>query len=440
MKKGVFHNSVLTLIRQVLSIGFGLLATMIIARVLGAEGQGKYTLAILLPTLLYTLLNSGLSASTVYFIGKGKYTDDEVYSTNLLSSLLLSAFSMLVGGVIVLFFKEYFFEGLASQLLVYTLLILPLIFLQRNLQTIFQGKEEFEKFNLIVILNQFGLLFFSFVFLYVLDLGLIGAIFSFASSQLIMLFASFYFLHQSYGLFWPKKYSIQYFKEGFTFGVKGHLSNVLSFVNYRIDMFLIAYFIDDVAVGIYSIAVLLVERVWLVSQSVSTVLFARVANLNTDFERNRFTSLAARNTFFITFLGGLFLAIFSHWIIVILFGDEYVNSIIPFLYMIPGVVIFSLGKVLANDFTGRGYPEINTYIAFVVALTNFGLNIWLIPTYGIKGAALATSTSYILDSTIKSIIFSIKNKVSILDIVIIKMSDFQLFKTEFLKLYKSIKR
>ena len=38
MKKGVFHNSVLTLIRQVLSIGFGLLATMIIARVLGAEG------------------------------------------------------------------------------------------------------------------------------------------------------------------------------------------------------------------------------------------------------------------------------------------------------------------------------------------------------------------------------------------------------------------
>ena len=90
MKKGVFHNSLLTLIRQVLSIGFGLLATMIIARVLGAEGQGQYTLAILLPTLLYTLLNSGLSASTVYFIGKGKYTDDEIYSTNLLSSLLLS--------------------------------------------------------------------------------------------------------------------------------------------------------------------------------------------------------------------------------------------------------------------------------------------------------------------------------------------------------------
>ena len=96
MKKGVFHNSVLTLIRLALSIALGLLATMIIARDLGAEGQGKYTLAILLPTLLYTLLNSGLSTSTVYFIGKGKYSDDEVYSTNLLSSLLLSVLKRLI--------------------------------------------------------------------------------------------------------------------------------------------------------------------------------------------------------------------------------------------------------------------------------------------------------------------------------------------------------
>ena len=248
------------------------------------------------------MLNSGLSASTVYFIGKKKYTDDEVYSTNLLSSLLLSILYAFRWCNSFIFFKDYFFEGLASQLLLYTLLILPLIYLQRNLQTIFQGKEEFEKFNLVVILNQFGLLFFFFLFLYALDLGLIGAIFSFASSQLLMLFASFYFLRQSYGLFWPKKYSIQYLKEGFAFGLKGHLSNVLSFVNYRIDMFLIAYFIDDVAVGIYSIAVLLAERIWLVSQSVSTVLFARICQFKYGFRKKPIYILGGSKYFFHYFL------------------------------------------------------------------------------------------------------------------------------------------
>ena len=49
------------------------------------------------------------------------------------------------------------------------------------------------------------------------------------------------------------------------------------------------------------VAVLISERIWLVSQSVSSVLFARVANLSNDKERNKFTSLASRNTLMITF-------------------------------------------------------------------------------------------------------------------------------------------
>ena len=238
------------------------------------------------------------------------------------------------------------------------------------------------------------------------------------------------------GLFWPKKVSIDFAKESFKFGLKGHLSNVLSFFNYRIDMFIIAYFMDDVAVGVYSVAVLLAERIWLISQSVSSVLFARVANLSNDDVRNRFTSIASRNTLFITLVGGLFLAVISKWFIELFFGMEFVDSVQPFLYMIPGVVIFSMSKVLANDFIGRGYPEINTYIAFVTALTNFGLNIWLIPIYGLKGAAIATSSSYILDALIKSVYFSFKNNVAFKEFYIFKSSDLGLYKTQINKYLK----
>ena len=81
-------------------------------------------------------------------------------------------------------------------------------------------------------------------------------------------------------------------------------------------------FLDDIAVGLYSVAVLISERIWLVSQSVSSVLFARVANLSDDLERNKFTSLASRNTLLITFVGGLILALVSHWFINLFFGGE----------------------------------------------------------------------------------------------------------------------
>jgi len=436
MKKGAFHNSLLTITRQVLSIGFGILSTMIIARSLGAEGQGQYTLAILLPTILYTFFNAGLSTSTVFFVGKKKYSDEEIYSTNLFTSLILSLFSILIGILIVFFFKDFLFENISAKLMLYVLMILPILFIQKNLPTIFQGKEEFEKFNIIVILNQFGLLVFSLLFVWFLGWGILGAIVSFAAAQLLMLIVTFYFLKKSYNLFWPKKYSITYLRESFYFGIKGHFSNVLTFLNYRLDMFLIAYFLDDASVGIYSIAVLLSERIWMVSQSVSAVLFARVANLNDDGSKNKFTSLASRNTLFISVLGGLFLAVFSHWLIVLLFGEEYMQSVVPFLILIPGVVIFSMGRVLANDFTGRGQPEINTYIAIVIAITNLLLNLWLIPAYGIKGAALATSCAYVLDVIIKSIVFSVKNKVLFSDFIILKRSDIQLYKNKLVLILK----
>jgi O-antigen/teichoic acid export membrane protein len=229
---------------------------------------------------------------------------------------------------------------------------------------------------------------------------------------------------------------MNYAKDSFIFGLKGHISNVLSFINYRIDIFIIAYFLDDIAVGLYSVAVLISERIWLVSQSVSSVLFARVANLSDDVERNKFTSLASRNTLLITFVGGLILALVSHWFINLFFGESYSQSVIPFLYLIPGVVIFSMSKVLANDFIGRGYPEINTYIAFVTALCNLGLNFWLIPKYGIKGAAIATTSSYLLDALMKSCYFSFKNNISFSEFYIIKLSDLTLYKKQINKYLK----
>ena len=436
MSKGVFYNSFLTVIRQVLSIIFGLFAMIIIARVLGSSGQGQYTLAILLPTMLYTLLNSGLSISTVFYIGQKKYSDCQIYSTNLFTSLLLSIASIFIGLIIIFFFKDYFFESLTVKLLLYTLLIIPLLFTQKNLQTIFQGKEDFEKFNMIVILNQLGLLLFAILFVLVLDMGVFGAVLSFAMSQFLMLLASFYFLKVYYNLLLPSQVSMIYAKDSLIFGLKGHISNVLSFINYRIDIFIIAYFLDDIAVGLYSVAVLISERIWLVSQSVSSVLFARVANLSDDAERNKFTSLASRNTLLITFVGGLILALVCNWFINLFFGESYSQSVIPFLYLIPGVVIFSMSKVLANDFIGRGYPQINTYIAFVTALCNLGLNFWLIPKYGIKGAAIATTSSYLLDALMKSCYFSFKNNISFSEFYIIKFSDLTLYKNQINKYLK----
>ena len=70
MSKSVIYNSSITVVRQVLGIIIGMLSAMIIARVLGVEGQGKYALVILLPNVLYTVFNMGVAPATVFYIGK----------------------------------------------------------------------------------------------------------------------------------------------------------------------------------------------------------------------------------------------------------------------------------------------------------------------------------------------------------------------------------
>ena len=121
------------------------------------------------------------------------------------------------------------------------------------------------------------------------------------------------------------------------------------------------------------------------------------------------------------------MALISPWLIQFLFGNEFNGSVIPFLYMIPGVVLFALSKILANDFVGRGRPEINSFIAFFVAILNIILNILLIPSFGIKGAAITTSICYGLDAFIKVIYFSLHNKISFFKFVLVRQSDFKFY-------------
>lgn len=399
----------------------------LIARLLGPEKQGQYTLIILLPTILYTFLNSGISISTVYFVGIKKYSDQEIYFTNLFFSLALSFFSMVIGLLVTVFFSDYFFANIPIQLLLYALLIVPMIYLQKILQSFLHSKEDFLNLNFVVILNQLGLLFFSLLFVWYLNLSVLGAVISFACTQLLMVIVSYSIIQKKYEFGFSLTSSLPYLKDSLIFGLKGHISNILTFLSYRIDVFLIAYLLDDLSVGIYSIAVLLVERIWLIPQAVSSVLFARVSNLKTEIEKTNFTAFASRNALFLTFLSGSVLALISPWLIQFLFGNEFNGSVIPFLYMIPGVVLFALSKILANDFVGRGRPEINSFIAFFVAILNIILNILLIPSFGIKGAAITTSICYGLDAFIKVIYFSLHNKISFFKFVLVRQSDFKFY-------------
>jgi O-antigen/teichoic acid export membrane protein len=61
---------------------------------------------------------------------------------------------------------------------------------------------------------------------------------------------------------------------------------------------------------------------------------------------------------------------------------------------VPGIVALGHSKILANYVAGRGRPDINAVRGVMALAINVVANLFLIPRYGIIGAAAATSISY----------------------------------------------
>ena len=105
---------------------------------------------------------------------------------------------------------------------------------------------------------------------------------------------------------------------------------------------------------------------------------------------------------FLTILMGIGIAAVAPWAVRIVYGDQFAGASTALQILLPGIVALSVAKVLSAYVAGRGMPQYNTLVAFLSLAITVGLDLKLIPIWGINGAALASTASYIC-STILTI-------------------------------------
>ncbi|KKK38718.1 hypothetical protein WQ57_06935 [Mesobacillus campisalis] len=420
---------------------FGLLLTVVIARTLGAEGQGIYSLVILLPTLLTTFLNLGIGTSAVYYSNVKTLSIDSIVKTNILFTLGLSCLALIGGFILIHGFSDIFFGGVPEQLLILILLATPVMLLNLVLQTIFQGKQDFKSFNIILLGGQFATLIITYIGLVFLSLGIKAAIVSYIAGQVFSLLFILYLLRKKHSVrFREGKFDKHYLRKALDFGLKSHLSNILAFLNYRSDILLLSYFLNPLAVGFYTVAVNIVERLWIISNSISTVLFPKIASLETEGKKNELTAFIARQSFFITIMMSLVIVWLADPLVIFLFGEEYRNSIQVLLWLLPGIISGSVSKIIANDFAGRGKPELNLYVSIVTVTINVLLNILFIPKYGLLATAFSSSATYTLNLMIKIILFKRMTGYAYGEFIFFQKSDFHFYRSVFQKAIRMANR
>ncbi len=437
MQKNSFSkNSLLTFLTEISVFILGLGSLIIISRILGPEGKGIYSLIILIPGLMMVFSNFGIDAANIYFVGKKKYKIENVVSNSLVLAIVLGIILILIflGVSQFDFFQKFVVSNKIPLFCLWlVVLIIPISLLSNFFRSILWGKGEIMNCNKIRIIESLVSLFGVIFLLLLLKQGVFGAVFSYVSAILLAALTAVFFLKKADSIHFS--FNRDLLKDSFFYGGKVYLANALSFLNYRLDMILIAAFLTPAAVGLYSIAVSIAEKLFIISGVLASVLFAKISSIS-DVEANSFTPKVVRHTFFIMILGSLLLAFFIAPLIKILFGSAFLPSVRPLIILLPGIIAFGVGGVISSDLAGRGKPQFAIYAAFVCLIVNVILNILLIPKWGIEGAAFASTVSYWTDTLVMILAFLRISQNSLSEVLLVKKQDFEDYKRLYLTLIK----
>jgi O-antigen/teichoic acid export membrane protein len=191
----------------------------------------------------------------------------------------------------------------------------------------------------------------------------------------------------------------------FNYGLRLYPASLSGFFSYRADVYLLALLGTSAAnLGLYSIAVGLAELLFFLPDSVVTVFFPHVAG-GSRAEADGQAGVVTRVTIAATGLAALPLAV-AAVIAVNVILPAYVGSLPALFVLMPGVVMLSASKTLTAYLNGIGRGGIVSMTALTSLAANIALNLVLIPSFGIVGAAAASLFSYSLGATLQLIICS----------------------------------
>ena len=133
----------------------------------------------------------------------------------------------------------------------------------------------------------------------------------------------------------------------------------------------------------------------------STIVFSRSAISKDDKTFSLKVAQLLRVSFIVIAIVSLLLLLFSESIILMMYGEKFKGSTTVLKYLLPGVVLLTIFKVMNMDLAGKGKPWISMKAMLPALVINVLLNVILIPTLGAKGAAISSTVSY----TIAGILF-----------------------------------
>jgi O-antigen/teichoic acid export membrane protein len=395
----LFRESVITLFTRMAAFAFYLGTSVLVARLIGPTLTGAYTLFLVSLEIAALMVLCGLGAANVFHGAKDRKLLPSLVGNSVLASAGFGLVSVVLTRMLVSVpsLSQYYADNVIDvDLLSEFVYLIPLLLLQRYLIEVVRAAGDILAYNLLNLWRAIAGLIMLVALVVIYDESLETALSAWALATIVTLIPIlFYAVRAAY---WKVSFDLSLLWNCLGFGMRLHLGNVAQFMNYKLDIFLVGYFLGPFQIGIYSIATALAERVWEIPHAIRTGLLYRISSQSEAHIAAQITSQVTRTIAILMAAVCILLSFVSYPLVMVLYGERFISVVLPLILLMPGVWALSIGKILSVHLSGIGKPELATYGALLSLVATIGLDILLIPTMGTSGAAVASSIAYAIST------------------------------------------
>lgn len=384
-----------TVVARVLILAGSLGASIIVARVLGADGLGELAVINVTIAVALQLGCAGLPSANIYFISKDRRELAPVWANALMfgfaAGLLLAASVALLAAL-----RPSLFGNVPLQLIWIAALSVPFQLVTLLGVNVFLGINGIAQFNLLDALSQSFVLVNAVVALLLLAAGLsLLIIFNTATSILmctvvIMMIGRAITKRRDGRAFRP---DARLFKRMASYGVKFHISVVAGLLILRADLLIVNHYRSAAEAGVYAVASQIATVLLLVPGVVATLIFPRITSAPDS--SGEFAMKVTRHMVLLMLVVCLMAAPLG-FTLPLVYGAAFADVPFQLLILLPGVFLMGLEAVLVQHFNSLGVPKAIPAFWIVTLVVSVLLNILFVPRFGARAAAAVSTISYTL--------------------------------------------
>ncbi len=370
----------------------------ILTRIFSVEDYGNLALANATMIIVIALAKCGITTSFIRHYPEYSSQTEKEY---LYSSSLFGITSLSLCVIIIYLYALFIFRGLISADLLKVLLIVGALILLKNLYNLYatwlRAEEKVIELSWLGFLSKAATSFGGILTCVIWIKGVYGFFIGMLAVQAVaILFITVYFCRRR--LLKIGKISLSILKKLYFYGYPLIFYEVSSMINDYSDRFLIKFFLGSTQVGLYSVGynlamyaqALITAPLWMAIFPIYTKMWEEDGEEKTK----AFLSTLLKYYSCIAILVIFGMSLTSDCLVNVLASSKYAaaSKIVPLV--ITSVMVYGTYHITGASFFLLKQTKRIALYTITAAAMNVVLNLYLIPKYGILGAAYATVASY----------------------------------------------